>query len=58
MLGKALDGAHKGDHYGHPQSVDCVRMVHKVRNIVQKVSPPDQAAVKADVQAAYYASRP
>jgi len=33
-------------------------LAHKVRNIIQKVSPADQAAVKAHVQAAYYASRP
>jgi transposase-like protein len=41
-----------------PEALRQRCLAHKVRNIIQKVSPADQAAVKADVQAAYYASRP
>jgi len=41
-----------------PEALRQRCLAHKVRNIVQKVSPVDQASVKADVQAAYYASRP
>ena len=33
MLSKSLDAGHKGKHRSHPQSVDCVRMVHLWRNL-------------------------
>jgi putative transposase len=41
-----------------PEALRQRCLVHKTRNITQKVGAADLASVKADVLAAYYASRP
>ncbi len=39
-----------------PQALRQRCLAHKTRNVLAKVSPQDQAQVKADIQSAYYAS--